>query len=140
MASIIPFDKDIALRRQYIFKVGMTRINNRKEDFNLLFPCLTLYEKDTGIPIAYPGFERWYLNLFDIGNEETVTMRNKGYAMQSFMNYILWYTSKNQINEVDYDDIRNWAVSYRTKADGSERTTDAWGKGLRTVFTFLTGF
>ena len=55
-------------RKKYVFRPGMLDLGRtgtgRKDQDNGWMPSITLYESETGIPVAHPGVERWYVRFW----------------------------------------------------------------------------
>lgn len=110
------------------------------------FPCIALYEKDTGIPLAYPGLERWYVNLpsASIGRLESLKAYASGVC--AFMNHLLWETGVDTLNEVTIGDVRNFLLGYKKKSgkpgsdEDDDRDPSGWTKGKSGVVELLTTY
>ena len=58
MSKIVAFSSKESERKKYIFRNRAVRIPTE----NILFPCISLYDQQTDILVASPGYERWYLS------------------------------------------------------------------------------
>ena len=66
MSSIISFELPAEKRREFIFRFKQTTTVTA-EGKKLNFPSIVLYHRETGIPAAYPGFERWLFEMKPAG-------------------------------------------------------------------------
>ena len=102
------------------------------------FPGIVRCERDTGIPIGYPQYERWYLRVPEASQLSSESMRKKAVHICSFLNYILWSTECKSVNEIGFNDIRGFLRYYREKDDGSQRSREDWKRCIRDVYDFLS--
>ncbi len=102
------------------------------------FPCIVLCERDTGIPVGYPLYERWYLRLPETSQLSSESMRKKAFHVCSFLNYILWSTKCKSVNEVEINDLRGFLRSYRETDDGGQRSREDWERCIGDVYDFLS--
>lgn len=136
MAEIIDINKEKIERKRYIFKSDPVRISVKNEK-PVMYPCIGLYDKETGIGLTYPGFERWYLELKEAKGRKSETLRKRAYHICCFLNYILWETRIDKIEKVTLDDIRDFLVDFKTTLDDEERDPGEWGRGIADVYVFL---
>lgn len=134
--AIIKFDSIRLKRNQCIVRNSPVFINSKHGE-KQRFPCITLYEKSTGIPLLYPGYERWYLDIQEASGLRDVTLNKKANDIRSFLNYLLWQTEVNTISAVDIDVIRGFYEEFRETDDGDARAPDSWERGINTVARFL---
>lgn len=140
MTRIIEFTPHYSKRNNFIFKnKGVTLPD---DDGNTkLYPCITLYDKKTGIPVCYPLYERWYLALNkDLSSE---TMRQQAAYICTFLNFVLWNTDAGSLHELTINDIRAFLLDYRRTERGKDdpddfgRTKAGWNKGIGVIYAFL---
>lgn len=103
-----------------------------------MFPCIGLYERDTKVPIWYPLFERWYLHFPEGLQLSSATMRKKAVHICAFLNYFLWSTKYDSVNEIELNDLRGFLRSYRETDDGGQRSREDWESCIRDVYDFLS--
>lgn len=115
MNKIIPITID---RKRYVFR------NRPVKAENILFPCISLYDQQTGMLVASPGFERWYLQLAKTSAQRSPTLQKKAYNVCSFLNFLLWHTTCDSINEVTVDILRGFLSDFRETADGEQRRSE----------------
>ena len=101
-------------------------------------PCIVLYCRE--MPIAYPGFERWLVDIKVIEGLEAATFKKRAYALCNFLNFLMWKTRIGKIHEVDIKTLREWLIYYRTKEDGKLRSAEGWNTGVAHVFNFLSHY
>ena len=128
--AIITFEP---IRQKYVFRSCSIRINAEK----IYFPCIALYEKQTNIVVACPGFERWYLKLAECEAMATATMRKRSYNICTFLNFWLWNTKYDTLNELTITDIRNFIIGFKALDNGTERDLESWNRGIADVYNFL---
>lgn len=128
--AIVAFEP---IRQKYVFRSCSIRINAEK----IYFPCIVLYEKQTNIVVACPGFERWYLKLAECEAMATATMRKRSYNICTFLNFWLWNTKYDTLNELTITDIRNFIIGFKALDNGTERDLESWNRGIADVYNFL---
>lgn len=138
MANIIPFACHEEERRAYKF------INNPvlilREEKPVQYPCIGLFHQDTMAPIAYPCYERWYLDVQESEGLATSTMRKRATAICSFLNFLLWKTSCDSLHEVTLNIIRDFLIEYKEKEKGMQRSTRGWNEGVAAVYLLLANY
>ena len=122
------------LRRDYIFRTSSTKIGGQK------YPIIVLYHKETGIPVAYPKLERWYLHLIESKKLSFHTMNGTASAVCAFMNFILWMTPNEYIHETTLHNIRDFLEFFKETANGEPRDYDGWNRGIGYVYDFLMSY
>ncbi|MBQ6856586.1 MAG: site-specific integrase [Lachnospiraceae bacterium] len=135
-ADIISIHRIRDERKQFVFKSVPVRILVDGTD-RLDFPCIGLYHRKTGIAAAHPGFERWYLKLKEARLQKSETLRKRSRNICSFLNYLLWETYIDRIEDISLDNIRGFLVSFRMTADETERDPAEWARGIEDVYWFL---
>lgn len=139
MSNTIPFYRTQDERKKYIFLPRPVTLHRESE--TIQFPCIVLYRKgDEDIPVWYPLFERWYIPVDGVETMAASTMRKRSYAVCAFLNYILLETSCSQLHEVTLNDIRGFLKSYKTRADGRQRSGLGWDEGISFVHDFLGSY
>ena len=134
--AMIRFDSIRLRRNQCIMRNAPVFINSKYGE-KQRFPCIAMYEKSTGIPLAYPGYERWYLNIQEAGGLSDVTLNRKANDIRSFLNFLLLETDVNTISEVDIEVISDFYKHFRETDDGEPRDPDGWERGIKNVARFL---
>ena len=133
MNKIISFTHKKDERKKYVFRNRAVKIKAE----NILFPCICLYDQETEFLVACPGYERWYLQLSRTTAQRSPTLQKKSYHICSFLNFILWHTDCDAINEITMDNIRGFLVDFRETADGNQRDPSSWQRGITDVYGFL---
>lgn len=125
-------------------RLGYTFLNNPvlmlREGKIVQYPCIGLYHKDTMEPIAYPCYERWYLDIQGSEGLATSTMRKRASAVCSFLNFLLWKTSCDTLHEVTLTIIREFLIAYKVKENGSPRSTRGWYEGIDAIYMLLIDY
>lgn len=135
--AIISFDTYKNSRDKYFFKNRPLKVLNREGEVQMI-PCIVMYEKETMIPVAYPGYERWYLNLVENEQQAASTLTLKASAVCAFLNYILQNTAVDALQDVTINIIRDFIADYRTKPNGEYREHTGWSRGVNIVYAFLS--
>lgn len=133
MSNVIPFSSKEIERKNYIFKNRAIRIPAE----NILFPCISLYDQQTDILVASPGYERWYLQLSKTTAQRSPTLQKKAFNICAFLNFLLWHTKCDSLNEVSVDILRDFLIDFRETTDGDQRDPASWEKGIADVYNFL---
>lgn len=102
------------------------------------YPCIALYEEETGIPIFYTGLEIYLCHLVKSEQLKEKTLSVKAYAVCHFLNYILKETEINCIHECTFETIREFLKKMKTKNDGTNYQKDTWIRYREYVVDFLT--
>ena len=123
-------------RRNCIFKIGFVNIHLTGEGVTR-FPCIGLYDKETGILLSCPGFERWYLRVNRDDGCSSETYRAKANHICSFLNFLLWKTDIDVLNDVTLNTLRDFLSDFRTTDDDEPRNPDYWNRTKSAVFDFL---
>ena len=124
------------LRREHVFLSHPVLLS---PEYNTMqrFPCIGLYHKVTGVPVAFPRCEQWILPLNRVELKADETLRKKVSCVCNFLNFILWKTTCNTLREVDLNVLRGWIESYRETYDGDDRDPLEWQQGICVVYNFL---
>lgn len=130
MNKIIPFTID---RKKYVFRNRPVKIMAE----NILFPCICLYHQETDTLVASPGYERWYLQLSRTSAQRSPTLQKKAFNISSFLNFLLWHTNCDSLNEVTVDMLREFLIDFRETSDGEQRDPVSWQRGIMDVYKFL---
>lgn len=133
MSNVVPFSSKEIERKNYIFKNRAIRIPAE----NILFPCISLYDQQTDILVASPGYERWYLQLSKTTAQRSPTLQKKAFNICAFLNFLLWHTKCDSLNEVSVDILRDFLIDFRETTDGDQRDPASWEKGIADVYNFL---
>lgn len=133
MNKIVSINSRENERKKYIFRNRAVRIPAE----NILFPCISLYHLQTDVLVASPGYERWYLQLFRTSAQRSPTLQKKAFYICSFLNFLLWYTDCDSINEVTVENLRDFLIDFRETSDGAQRDPDSWQEGITDVYRFL---
>ena len=137
MTDIIYMPKQA--RKNYVFKNRPVQVSTN-EGSKMAFPCLTLYHASTGIPVACPVFERWYLKLAEAEQQRNSTLYRKANNMRSFLNFIPWETNCDSIHDLSVNDIRDFLVSFKYTDDDEPRDPLEWSRGIAEVYDFLNSY
>ena len=133
MSNVVPFSSKEIERKNYILKNRAIRIPAE----NILFPCISLYDQQTDILVASPGYERWYLQLSKTTAQRSPTLQKKAFNICAFLNFLLWHTKCDSLNEVSVDILRDFLIDFRETTDGDQRDPASWEKGIADVYNFL---
>ena len=133
MSKIVAFSTKEIERKNYIFRNRSVRIPAE----NILFPCIGLYDQQTDILVASPGYERWYLQLSKTIAQRSPTLQKKAFNICAFLNFLLWHTKCDSLNEVSVDILRDFLIDFRETTDGDQRDPASWEKGITDVYNFL---
>lgn len=139
MSSIIQFQTPAEKRQGFIFQVEKTRITTLEEK-KLDFPSIVLCHCESGIPVSYPGLERWLYEMQKVEAQESETLRKKAYHLCSFLNYILWNTTCDAVSDVTIKDLRGFFVDFKTTSDGDPRDPQEWTRGITDVMRFMHNY
>ena len=139
MGNIARFYRTEDLRQEYEFKNRPVLVVLSGSE-TVRFPCIGLYHSESGVPVWFPGYERWMFPLNEIHAKQTSTLKKKAFALCAFLNFLLKETSVNQINEVTINDLRAFLVAFKTNKTGQTRTPQGWEEGVSAVFEFLGRF
>lgn len=139
MSSIIQFQTPSERRSEFIFRVKKHRITT-SEDKQLDFPTIVLYHRETGVPVGYPGFERWLYEMNRVESMHSETLYKKAVYLCSFLNYILWHTTCDSISDVSLNTLRNFFVDFKENADGGPRDPQEWTRGIDFVTKFMNNY
>lgn len=101
------------------------------------YPCIVLYEEETGIPIFYTGLERYLCHLVKSEMLNGKTLSAKAYAVCHFLNYIIKETDINSLHECTLDTIRGFLRGMREQEDGTEYNKATWLRYRDYVMDFL---
>lgn len=116
-------------------------VNIQNEDGGISsYPCIVLYELETGIPILYTGLEKYIcsLALSEILDGETLAKRAVGIC--NFLNYLLYETQINSIHECTITIVREYLKFSRTKDSGEKYNNDTWVRYRGFLFDFLNSY
>lgn len=138
MANIIPFSCPAEARKRYKFVNKPVLI--LQEEKPVQYPCIGLICKETLVPISYPLYERWYLELHKSEGLATATMRKRAIAICAFLNFILWETNCNSLHEVTLNMIREFLIRYKETEVGKRRSNRGWYEGVDAVYLFLANY
>ena len=122
-------------RRKFIFKPIPIRVKD-EDGTDQKYPSIVLWEKETGVPVAFPGYERWYIRL-DEAPLAWQTLKKTAYSISAFLNFLLWDTSCDSLDDVTLDHLRAFVSHFRVTSDGDERDPTEWERGISFVWTFL---
>lgn len=137
MSKIVAFSSKESERKKYIFRNRAVRIPAE----NILFPCIGLYyDQQTDILVAVPGYERWYLQLSKTTAQRSPTLQKKAFNICAFLNFVLWHTDCDSLNEVTVDILRDFLIDFRETIDGDQRDPASWENGITDVYNFLDAY
>lgn len=101
------------------------------------YPCIVLYEEETGIPIFYTGLERYLCQLVKSEILNGKTLAAKAYAVCHLLNYILKETDINSVHECTLETVRNFLKFRKTQDNGTEYNKGTWLRYRDYVVDFL---
>lgn len=136
MSKIVAFSSKESERKKYIFRNRAVRIPAE----NILFPCISLYDQQTDMLVAVPGYERWYLQMSKTTAQRSPTLQKKAFNICAFLNFVLWHTDCDSLNEVSVDILRDFLIDFRETTDGEPRDPASWEKGITDVYNFLDAY
>ena len=139
MAAISTFDSVRTRRNRCVFKnkpVFLTLMDGGR----VRFPCIVLYDRDSGVPLMYPGYERWYLNIGEAELLAGPTLARKANNVRSFLNFLLWETDCDTISDVTVKDLRAFYADFKETDDDEPRDPDGWNRGIQDVADFLRNY
>lgn len=139
MSSILLFRTPAEKRQEFMFVIRKTRITT-SEDKKLDFPSIVLCHRESGIPVSYPGLERWLYEMQKVEAQESETLRKKAYHLCSFLNYILWNTTCDAVSDVTIKDLRGFFVDFKTTSDDDPRDPQEWTRGITDVMRFMHNY
>lgn len=138
MNNVIQFvGKDlIGYRKQCRF---INRNVNIKNEYGGIssYPCIVLYEQETGIPLIYTGLERYVSSLVISEVRDGKTLAKRAVGVCNFLNYLLYETQINSIHECTIDTIREYLKLSRIKESGEKYNHDTWMRYRGFLFDFL---
>ena len=126
-------------RKDFVFMSRSVRLSDM-DGGAILFPCIALYHRDTGVPVHVPQFETWIFDLRRAELQKSETLRKKAVHVCDFLNFLLHETDCDRLQDVNLDVIRNFMAVYRETADGEPRNPEEWRRGITDVFTFLASY
>ena len=122
-------------RKKFVFRPIPIRVKD--EDGSVQkYPSIVLWEAETGVPAAFPGYERWYIRL-DEGPLAWQTLKKTAYSISAFLNFLLWETACGSLDDVTLDHLRAFAARFRTTEAGSRRDPAEWERSIGCVWSFL---
>ena len=138
--SIIHFPQ--SSRESLQFRVVPVRTVMNGESY--AFPCIGLYDRETGIPAAADtGLEMYLRNLVSKKGASQATMRKTAYAAVSFLNFLLTRDEIDGIQDVTAATLHDYWSWYRTvrTGDGERlRAMSSWGGSIEVVCSFLENY
>lgn len=139
MSSIIPFKTPSDYRKEFIFQTKKVRITT-KENKVLDYPCIVMYHRSSMVPAAYPGYERWLINMRKAEEQKTVTLKKKAVNLCSFLNFILWNTNCDAVTDISLADLREFFIHYKEVSEGCPRDPQEWARGITDVMMFMRNY
>lgn len=136
-AEVISFQATAEERKQFVFRAK--NVNISTHNGVLQFPCIGLYHVETGLCIGYPGYERWLFEMQKAEEQASKTLHKKAVHLCSFLNYILWNTNCDRIQDITLTQLRDFLQSYREVGDRA-RDPMEWTRGVGTVVLFLNSY
>lgn len=136
--SVIAFSAP-KTRNDYIYK-NIPYEHKTSNGNVIMMPCIALCEKETGIPIGFPNYERWYLRLVECEGQASSTLKKRADAVCCFLNFMLQETNADALHEITVSDLRGFLSSYKTLNDGTPRNHDSWRRGIDIVYSFLDNY
>ena len=139
MTKVLTFKSRAPDRNGFIFISRGVKMHTAEGE-SLTFPCIGLYDRETGISICFPGFERWLFRIEKTELKRSETLRKKSGNFCSFLNWFLWNTCHDRLCEVTVSDLRSFMISFREKENGEPRSPSEWERGVSDVFDFLIAY
>lgn len=138
MINIVQFPvKDLKdYRNQYRFIKRNTKIISEEGEFSS-YPCIALYEEETGVPILYTGLERYIGMLVEDEMLDGKTLAQRAVAVCNFLNYLLHETTLNSIHECSIGIIKDYLKYAKLKSPGESFNHDTWVRYRGFLFSFL---
>jgi len=128
------------LRKEFEFRPGKTILSDVDEEGKEALPCITLYRAGPGTPVGCPGLEKYYTDLNVGWLKSGNTYLKRAANICSFLNYLLWDTGKDSLNEIAPKDLQGFIQSFRKVQAGEWRNTEEWKRGIRDVWDFLSSY
>lgn len=127
------------VRKHFAFVCRDTKCEKEYDDIDT-FPVFVMINKETNIPVNYPGYERFLINVIRSQGMKGTTLAKRGKAVCDFLNYVLHETDINAIHECTLNDIKNYLVSIKTDKDGNPSNPDTWRRKKHIVIEFLYNY
>ena len=139
MGKLLCFESLSSRRQEFFYRVGKTRVITQEGKI-IDFPSIVLYHRESGIPVGYPGYERWLYEMNRVEGLKTETLRKKAFDLCAFLNFILWHTSCDTIADVSLKELREFFTDFKTTADGKSRDPQEWARGIMNVMRFMHSY
>ena len=140
--SIISIDEYRLARHKCEFRFTMHTVKYGRELYYI--PFIGLYDIDSGIPLAFPGYERWYLRLLSEEPKANNTMRKRASNIADLLNYLLHKTSITSLNEIDLNVLHGFLYDAKFDGEGEDRdnelSPDTWRRIRADAFQFLSDY
>ena len=104
------------------------------------YPCIVLMDIRYDLQLLVTDFDVYLYNLIEAEEKKETTRNLKAYYVCAFLNFLLWHTELNRIEEVTVKVVRNFLIFYKRLPDGKERGASDWKECRKSVFTFLIDF
>lgn len=139
MNKIIKFKANQIERTKYMFKAKNILLHS-EDGTQRLFFCIVLIEKKTKDIVAFTGLEKYVVdsNIIYIINESTY--RYSISRVINFLNFILYNTKINKINEISIEEIREFLKLSQKKPNGEDKKSDTWERIRNDIFVFLKNY
>ena len=103
-------------RQAFKFVVRNARVYT--DGVNDTYPVIIFIHKDSKIPAAYTGLERYINDYSEFKHQRGSTLYKKANAVCLFLNYILWKTTVNVLHECSLKEIRDFLVYLKNEHEG----------------------
>ena len=104
------------------------------------YACIVLIDKKTKNIVCGTGYEKYVVDLSCAEVYSDNTYRYARSRVLSFLNYLLYETRINSINEVTVNEIVGFLLWSKTKKNGEEVKSSTWRRKQRAIYVFLDNF
>ena len=139
MNNIVSFDSHRIDRQKYRFENKSILLHDEYGNKRLNY-CIVLVERESNEIVTFTGLEKY---VIDLSCANVLSESTHRYAMSRvilFLNYILYNTKINAINEITVNEIRSFLISARTNEAGDEKKSDTWNRIQKDVLVFLENY
>ena len=136
--NIITFPKEE--RKNFKFISRDTNIKNDEDNNYDAYPSIILIDERYNIPVVYTGYERYIQPLSASYANKGGTLSKKSFFICHFLNFILYETIINSINECTLNDIRQYMIYSKKKDNGEFYAKETWERRIDAVLAFLRSY
>lgn len=128
-------------RTDFVFQNRPVRYDSWNGDNSkITIPCIVMCHRATGIAVAYPGYERWYIPFYSTTARKIETYRKKARAIKTFLNYILSNSTAATLQDITLKDIMGFLIFYRTTEKHTDRAFGEWERDIECIYSFLSAY